>query len=173
MPTPCTYSKPEPTYAKSNFCWVIAVSLPRPAISVWPRPRSAPPPAPWICSRCPSLLQNPRPPLHAAGPGSRRYRARPRRGVSPSERQDLHVKRGMGSKHRRQRGEECRQDVEHRIACCAGVATLLRCLRRRVYSSSTAMTEVRMSGELDPKIGERLVFSAICRLQPTRGDKIL
>src|SRR5258708_11830848 len=35
------------------------------------------------------------------------------------------------------------------------------------------MTEVRMSGELDPKIRERLVFSAICRLPPTRGDKIL
>ena len=33
-PTPCTYSKPEQTYAKSNFCWVIAVCPPRPAISV-------------------------------------------------------------------------------------------------------------------------------------------
>ncbi|PYT29002.1 MAG: hypothetical protein DMG57_13070 [Acidobacteria bacterium] len=37
-----TYSKPEPTYAKFNFCLVIAVSRPRPAISAWPRPRSAP-----------------------------------------------------------------------------------------------------------------------------------
>src|SRR5712691_3711924 len=62
-PTPCTYSKPGPIYAKSNCCWVIAVSRPRPAIFVWPRPRSAPPPAPWICSRCPSLIQNPRPRL--------------------------------------------------------------------------------------------------------------
>ena len=68
---------------KIHCCWVIAVYPPRPAISVWPPPRSAPPPAPWICFRCPSLIQNPRPPLHAAGVGSRRYRARARRPVSP------------------------------------------------------------------------------------------
>ena len=82
--TPFTYSKAALTSAEFNFCWVTGVCLPLPATSALRQRRFARQPARWICSRCPLLIQKPRPRVDAASPGSRRHRARPRRRVSPS-----------------------------------------------------------------------------------------
>ncbi len=60
--------KPEPTSARSNFCWDIAASPRRHATFAWRPAPSAPLPAHWICSLTPSLILNSRAAPVCCGP---------------------------------------------------------------------------------------------------------